>query len=667
MPSQAIFNARYDWQKRTIDRVKGKLRYKTSDELGTVQDEKLAVVYGVTQKGKTSLILHLMGIEGDKFNEISETLRAGMERGNSSTSTAIEYHCSEDDRYGIAYIGNHSKHEIRFQTTDKEVFKDKLRGVREKVEKSEASEDILNIYIPKCYFSKGISSNVSIVDLPGIDSRNKMESLHTEKLVARYMPIAAVNIIVCQASEIAHLESLKVPGNYDWTGLNQRYILVITHAYSEENIRNYFKQERSKRQVSFAEFVNTKYGEDLKEPLGDNFKVEYYPLDIGDSFESLCNGLKEKQPEDYREVRNLVDDVTEKIKNAILERKGNSLQAIMNRLQEYLDYNILKREEEARLSLDEEKETLEGLEAELEDLEDSIKKTEEALGNADHKDEYESYLRVSKILSDCRENADDRRKALQAHCMSELASQITEHDYINLRGRFVDKEGRFMFNPVNTNDDPDFEKALISVTQGEIEEWNSMEKELVSPDGKALYKLLIEESRLDSEVADFIYKGFKDTRGMVVKRKESEVERKLNECVEEYAGQLVQYLLELTEKNLKSKENGYKTYMRLLYMKRECEENRCIVKNKRCKCNKGIGILETIIKELGEQRKEEEKKINSYRQMAKDEYDAQKERIKGRIMDSRCSDAEKIEYIILLALIESDYNKAMHSGGHYEK
>ena len=64
-------------------------------------EKKLAILYGKSQVGKTTLILALMGIKSDSFKKVEDILRAGREKGKSSTSIAIKYGYSNDSFWYI--------------------------------------------------------------------------------------------------------------------------------------------------------------------------------------------------------------------------------------------------------------------------------------------------------------------------------------------------------------------------------------------------------------------------------------------------------------------------------------------------------------------------------------------------------------------------------------
>ena len=158
MTLEKYLDDRETWQNNTIEEIKKKVIYKPKSLKNSRVGEKLVAIYGPPQIGKTTLILCLIGIAPEFQKKVYNDIRAGVPRGNSSTSTAIIYHESD----GCIEL-----------CTDTEL-QEKIREVRMKVEVDSASKDILHIYIPQKYFSKKVinEAGLNIVDLPGDGSRN---------------------------------------------------------------------------------------------------------------------------------------------------------------------------------------------------------------------------------------------------------------------------------------------------------------------------------------------------------------------------------------------------------------------------------------------------------------------------------------------------------------
>ena len=107
-------------------------------------------------------------------------------------------------------------------------MRQKIQSIRSDVEKNSFSNKaILHIFIPKNYFSSSEKENkISILDLPGIESRNIHEKAHVESLMTRYIPISSVCIIACLASDIQSLEKEEMPNGLDWKKLDTKFYKI---------------------------------------------------------------------------------------------------------------------------------------------------------------------------------------------------------------------------------------------------------------------------------------------------------------------------------------------------------------------------------------------------------------------------------------------------------
>ena len=104
---------RYIWQNKSQEEILDKLLLKPKQSrLARTKEEKLVVVFGKPQTGKTTLILSLMGVSEEKLADVSKVLRAGTPKGDSSTSTAIIYQRSDDDMFGISARRENNNSEV---------------------------------------------------------------------------------------------------------------------------------------------------------------------------------------------------------------------------------------------------------------------------------------------------------------------------------------------------------------------------------------------------------------------------------------------------------------------------------------------------------------------------------------------------------------------------
>ncbi|RGZ88276.1 hypothetical protein [Eubacterium sp. AM46-8] len=150
MTLEKFLEDREKWQNNTIEEIRKKVIYKPRSLQNNKIGEKLVAIYGSPQIGKTTLILCLLGIAPQFQKKVYNDIRAGVPRGNSSTSTAIIYQQIDADLYGVKYGESDGCIEL---CSDMEL-QEKIRKIRIKVEADSARKDILHIYIPQKFLKK---------------------------------------------------------------------------------------------------------------------------------------------------------------------------------------------------------------------------------------------------------------------------------------------------------------------------------------------------------------------------------------------------------------------------------------------------------------------------------------------------------------------------------
>lgn len=325
------------WQQNAFEEIKASLFFsKNNKEAGSFNNAKenhLVVIYGVTQVGKTTLILNMIGIQDECFNEVYDTLRAGQEVGSSSTSTAIIYSKSDSDKYRLAIREINSIAVSEREEYDSKGLIERLKQIRTYVENGKLDpQDILDIAIPQQYFeSEIVDYNISILDLPGDMSKNTKEMPHVSKLLARYIPIASTCIIASESGYNQSLESLELPNMILWKDMHHRFVIVITRAYSDDTIRSFFKNNSSYREEDFYEYVQKTYEESIRGILGAENKTEVYPIDLGESLSTLCTeyGLTDNAVSAIKYAKNTT---LRKLRESINSREGNQLSSALDDL-----------------------------------------------------------------------------------------------------------------------------------------------------------------------------------------------------------------------------------------------------------------------------------------------------------------------------------------------
>lgn len=294
----------------------------------------------------------MIGLKDDKCKmEVSEVLRGGVARGNSSTSTAIIYSQSDSDLYGVRVETLDGNAEATEYFTPDGMCQ-KLQSVRKKVEENSFSnKSILHIFIPKDFFSISVSTNkISILDLPGIESRNVLEKAHVESLMNRYIPISSVCVIVNTAFTIQSLGVEEMPNGAEWKHLPHKYLVVLTRSYSSGSIKCYFDKSREEREKGFLEHIQDSYRAEMSKILGNKNKTEIFPLEFGDSFERLLSE-ELKNEEDRSEIRQTRDYLLSSLQESMIKNKGEQLLSIIKELRIIVEQS----DEKKLLTLKEEK------------------------------------------------------------------------------------------------------------------------------------------------------------------------------------------------------------------------------------------------------------------------------------------------------------------------
>ena len=266
------------------------------------------VVYGPSQVGKTTLILHLLGVVYDP--KLENLLRGGRPAGNSSTATAILYTQSEDDHFRMAPNPEKPKDDKSFcifSKDDESGIKQFLAKWRENIESGKEDKfpsNYLYIAIPKCYFSQeelNKDTIFNLIDIPGVNSSETKEYNYVDKLCKNFVPTAAGIICVSKADALGSLcPSARSPLK-NWFLEIEKYHFVTTYSYSPESLIDFFKntnaykdlQKRIYREV--LSFKDDKNGWGKNRIEENDFADYFFPLDLGQSFANLMNNQELKE------------------------------------------------------------------------------------------------------------------------------------------------------------------------------------------------------------------------------------------------------------------------------------------------------------------------------------------------------------------------------------
>ena len=643
-----LFLKKEDWQRKTFDRIKDDLisarnnrfiRYDNSEET------HLVMIYGKSQVGKTTLILNMIGLKDECFAEVYETLRAGVPRGNSSTSTAIVYARSSRDKYGCSFVSINNLSSKNVQYFDKSGMIDHLKNIRQDVESNRINSDgILFIYIPNDFFIQDNTiSSISIMDMPGIESRNHKEDIHVQNLMTKYIPISSVCIIACRSNDIQSLETTVLPNGIDWKRMAHRFILVITHAYNDGTTKQYFKTEPSKRECGFYDYVTYAYTQEIRKILGDPNQTEVYPVDVGDTLIRLCNE-EIKSTEDKKEIIDTKNRILSDIRRSIINHKGERLKSALMDLETIIEHYGEDIIQNCAQNIEEYKEK-------IKDKEQLIKQNENYLeqlnGEDSERDEIKNELSRLKTIK-------DQFLHLQSGCISNLFNQTRQYikeielyksdrngDYLNDKKQEVFKKIRnnisvqieesikHLKQIINDNLKIDFNESMII---SEADSFVLAEEYNLYPPKKGLFLLFSEKVYID-QISTICNNIQKKTNSLLKKYIEDCVS-KADEIISEKSNELSRI-----ERNIKLEEDKIKRY----------EENSESFK-------KQIQDWEEEKKEIEDKRERDQKTLASYLSYAKQSYQEQRNEIISHINNSETAE-DKMLFILFLGLLDKDYQK----------
>lgn len=634
------------WQKHTFDKIKQKLFSAKNNRFVRYDNyarSHLVLIYGKSQVGKTTLILNLIGIKDEYFDEVYKVLRAGARRGNSSTSTAIVYSQSPENKYGYAVSSlNEVDDKDIYYYNEKEISK-KLNDARNKLEKGEQNlNDVIYIYIPKDYFVPDAADrNISIIDVPGVESRNRIEAIYAQNLLTKYLPVASVCIIACRSNEIQSLESLVLPGNLCWKNMGYKFLVVITNSYSDGSIKNYFRKERKNRDSDFYHYVAEQYSKEMRHILGNDYDIKIFPVDVGDSFGKL---RKEelKNEKDKEEVLSVRNKFLSEIRDFIVQNEyGGRLQLALKDLKIIIDTckkeNLSEIEKEIlsrKKKKDCKKSKIESLEKKdifLETYEEELNQEREFLNN-----------KKGDILAYCNEVIID----LDDDVLNYIKDN-SFYKYDNTGAFLKDKKKEvfayiygsvydFLYNLLkNIN----YELEQLKIPMDIYKEMNIYENFL----SEQSYNLYPQKQSLFSKRKKVYFSEIKE----ICEKIQDFINSRIKECIFGEREEL--------DKMIERKEYEIRNIKK--FVKKQGQK-KTKLSNEINEIDKEICDLEKEKEGVEKAIKQDEETLNMYLKFAQESYLEQRNQIVNEMNTCHCSD-KKLLLLMFLGVLDKDYNAVM--------
>lgn len=307
-----LYARRWDWALRGhatfLDSLSEEVRerFARGDEHG----EAYVVVFGKTQVGKTTLLLDLMGLEGQALADVSKVLRGGRAHGQSATATAMEYRRSPDTFWRLQADGQ----TVSIDSDDK--MEAELSTVRDRMERRELQiARPITVAIPCDRFTPGehAAPAVRMLDLPGDNPKDEVEGRHVADMAQRYLPHADLILLVGKGDDLSFLrpQGLTLPGIEDWQFVPSRFHIITTYSYTAQSVLDVARQRHQSGEpiddVFFRERLLAQIRTFLPQLDGDAaHPARYFPLEFGQSWADA----QRRRPDDPLLAR-LVPLVTE--------------------------------------------------------------------------------------------------------------------------------------------------------------------------------------------------------------------------------------------------------------------------------------------------------------------------------------------------------------------
>lgn len=630
---------RYEWQKATQEQILSGLLCKSHKYKAIGQrNDKLVMVFGKSHAGKTTFILSLMGITEDKLSELNSILRAGIQEGKSSTSTAIVYQKSDDDSFGVCEHSINELSEYEIVKCSKEEFEHKIQETRLAVEKHKRNNElVLYLYIPRSYFGDNdfASQQINILDVPGYETTNAEERYHTEAILNKYMSVSALNIVVKSIYDINDLRYFSAPNRDDFTKLtSSKYIVVTTRSYSQESVFKYFLKQPQERCGTFEEMLCKECRVQFERVFGSQIPA-YFPVDLGDSFNELIN-TKITNQADREYLIAYRKKVFDGIFQCIHNKQSNTLISWVKEVVE--DEEYYGGVEAAVID-----KKICGIRESLEINDRQLKKKKDAI------------LRLVQNLEGVRgriKELVDKQKSLLLPNLEEWIDckvDSCKEEYFTSDFKWRNTGGLMDGSEI-------FARLFSEMVTEQIEEL-SIEHDVVSEKMKKKWLDVFEDAELEIRNSlNEVMNAHKILKVLNPSNKEKiELGRKkMHEMVPVFIRMCYEQILKEYDEEISRKKNKEYNPLKILI-----EENTKKVNELECSKKKQSEERERLEKEREaiEVRVKKDKAIlGEYRKIARENFSRQQQEV-VELMNRTNSKEEKVEYLILLGLMDKDYRK----------
>lgn len=284
----------------------------------TNQIQKMVVLYGKSQSGKTEFILRLLGIPHEFHQTVKQVLRGGQKGGMSSTAVPMSYLASDDDKFHYNVKG-----EQKGGFTAEQMTKE-MAHIRHQMERSNISvEEVIQVYLPKKWVT--INLQGELVDLPGTDSHNEVDRNKNLAVQKKFLPIASRILLFTDVTTPSDLIPRSTrdgktlhPLLFNWFRHPNRYGVVLTHAFSADSNKRILEEKSAQQAIQhvlneFRRTLNDSLEKERKESIDE--EMEIFCLDYGESWMNLDEKYRIKADSEIenqlQKVRQTIENITE--------------------------------------------------------------------------------------------------------------------------------------------------------------------------------------------------------------------------------------------------------------------------------------------------------------------------------------------------------------------
>lgn len=228
----SVFEEILTWQQAPCEELRVGFLGKTGNAT------KRIMLYGVTQVGKTTLLMNMMGVLPRKQEKLKLILRGGARTGNSATSTAVIYNKWDQEQFGLSVTTIDEDAPEAPEILTEQAFAARItelnRQNRSAMSRSGSDyKDIFHYYIPSHYFEADDvdGETVQYIDLPGFGEKNEAMRERADELITKCASRVDGAIVVLKANNIIKIMQdyaafiSKIP--------QKRLTFAVTHAVKE--------------------------------------------------------------------------------------------------------------------------------------------------------------------------------------------------------------------------------------------------------------------------------------------------------------------------------------------------------------------------------------------------------------------------------------------------